>query len=183
MDILQERFNTLERRLFIENFLDEKRTIIPHFLFTYQGEHEAYVNQGVKKLLMKAEEYDKRILEVNLFDVFTTLFSEELEDVMALSEDEGLETLLDAVEPTLNDRDSLVETFKSLSRESDVVLLTGVGTAYPILHTSGLLKRLAMSGYSKPIIVFYPGTFNGTQLKLFDRYESIEDEYQIYVIA
>ena len=183
METLQERFATLERRLFVENFLDEQRTIIPNFLFAYQGEQEAYVNKSVQEILMKAEEHQKKIVEVNLFDVFTTLFAEELEDVFALAESEGLEMLLDAVEPTLNDSDSLVEVFNTLSKDSDVVLLTGVGTAYPIIHTSGILKRLATSGHSKPIIVFYPGTFNGTQLKLFDRHETVEDEYQIYVIA
>lgn len=183
MGTLQERFATLERRLFIENFLDEQRTIIPNFLFAYQGEQEVYVNQGVQKILKRAKENEKKIVEVNLFDVFTTLFAEELEDVFTLAESEGLEMLLDAVEPTLNDGDSLVEAFNNLAKDSDVVLLTGVGTAYPIIHTSGLLKRLAASGHSRPIIVFYPGSFNGTQLKLFDRYEAVEDEYQIYVIA
>ncbi|MED3382665.1 DUF1788 domain-containing protein [Bacillus tropicus] len=183
METLQKRFATLERRLFVENFLDEQRTIIPNFLFTYRGEQEVYVKQGVQKILMTAKEHTKKLVEVNLYDIFTTLFAEEIEDVFALAEAEGLEMLLDAVEPTLNDSDSLVEAFNNLSKDSDVVLLTGVGTAYPIIHTSGLLKRLATSGHSKPIIVFYPGTFNGTQLKLFDRYEVVEDEYQIYVIA
>lgn len=183
MELLDERFKTLGRRLFDEEFLTQQRTIIPNYLFAYHPSEEAFVGKAVKELLIRATNEKKSIIEVNLFDVFCEVFAEDMEDILGLEETEGFSEVIEAVEPTLNDGESLIVAFNTLAGNAEVVLLTGVGTAYPFIHASGLLKRLAVSGNSRPVIVFYPGTFNGTQLSLFGHYEAVEDEYQIYVIA
>ena len=183
MNHLQDRFTVLKRRIFEDNFLDADRTILPNFLFNYSQEEEFFVRKGVKEILSMAKNRGKSIVEINLFDLFLKVFEEDLDDVFELANSDGVEELLEAIAPVLSDGEDLIETFKVMIGEHQIVLLTGVGTAYPMLHSSGLLKRLGASGYNKPIIVFYPGTFNRTQLKLFNRFEAIEDEYQINPIA
>jgi len=180
---IQERLLTLERRLFDDDFLEQQRTIIPYYLFVYQLEEEYVVTEGVENLLNRSETVGKAVVEVNLFDIFQEVFKDDLEAIDEMMEIEGLAEVLEAVEPTLNDGKSIVEGFNVLAGEAELILLTGIGTAYPFINVSGLLKRLAVSGNSRRIVVFYPGTFNGTQLSLFGRHEATEDEYQIYIIA
>ena len=110
------------------------------------------------------------------------IFEEDLDDVRNLAKEGGLEELLDAVSPVLSGTD-LIDMFKKLTDESDAVLITGIGAAYPLIHVSILLKKLGAIGYKKPLVIFYPGTFNGMQLKLFDRIDTAENEYQIISIA
>lgn len=182
-EILNERFQILQRRLLDEDFLSQQRTIIPYFLFTYDLKDEEFVKKGIQDTLNLTLQAGQKVTEVNLFDVFEAVFEEDLEAIEDLLVEEGLDAVMDAIEPTIDDGISIVDAFETLAGESDIVFLTGAGTAYPFLHTSGLLKRLSVSGNARPIIVFYPGKFNGTQLSLFGKHEMTENEYQIYTIA
>lgn len=181
--ILEERFQTLQRRLLDEDFLSQQRTIIPYFLFTYDLKDEELVKKGIQETLELELQAGQEVTQVNLYDVFETVFEEDLEAIEDLLIDEGLDAVMDAIEPTIDDGISIVEAFNKLAGDARIVFLTGAGTAYPFLHTSGLLKRLSVSGNARPIIVFYPGKFNGTQLSLFGKHEMTENEYQIYTIA
>ena len=49
------------------------------------------------------------------------------------------------------------------------VLLTGVGEVYPFMRVHHLLEALQPHFADMPILVMYPGTFDGRQLRLFDR--------------
>lgn len=183
MHKLSQRFEVLKRKVFENHYLDANATFGPHYLFTYSHTEEFFVRQGVKDLLAEAKKHNMDMIEINLFDLFIKVFEEDIESVFELANDEGIEELLDAVSPVLSDSDALVDTFKEMVGEDKIALITGVGTAHPLLHSSGLMKRLRSAGYRLPIILFYPGTFNGTQLKLFDLLDKIEDDYQINPIA
>jgi hypothetical protein len=181
MEKLMERFELLKKRIFDEDFLYRNRTIIPYFLFVYDPDKEHWINDKIEGLMNSTKEKGNVFQTVNLFDVFLNIFEDDVEDLIEIEKEEGIEVLLEAVGPTLDD--NIVDCFTSLTEDAEVVLLNGIGTAYPYIHVSGMLKRLSTSGYMKPIIVFYPGTFNGMELSLFNKSNIIEDEYQIYVIA
>lgn len=183
MEKLIERFELLQRRILDEDFLYRNRTIIPYFLFVYDADKESWMNKKIEELMIDTKTQGKEFRILNLFDLFLHIFQEDIEELMDLENEEGTQEVLEAVEATLDDKQTVVDAFESLTEGAEVILLNGVGTAYPFLHVSGLLKRLATSGYMKPIIVFYPGTFNGMELSLFNHSDIIEDEYQIYVIA
>ena len=48
-----------------------------------------------------------------------------------------------------------------------VVFLTGVGAAYPLVRTHSLLNNLQSKIGRTPLILFFPGRFNGQTLQLF----------------
>lgn len=54
----------------------------------------------------------------------------------------------------------------------DVVVLTGVGEVYPVLRVHDLLSNVAGKFVSAPVVIFYPGTFDGTRLRLFNSPEA-----------
>ena len=51
----------------------------------------------------------------------------------------------------------------------DVLLITGVGDAFPFMRVHSLLEALQPYFSDVPILVMYPGEFDGHHLKLFNR--------------
>ena len=51
----------------------------------------------------------------------------------------------------------------------DVILITGVGEAFPFIRVHSLLDAMQPHFSDVPILVMYPGTFDGRSVKLFDK--------------
>ena len=56
-------------------------------------------------------------------------------------------------------------------RDGDVLLITGVGEVFPFARVHALLEAIQPEVPNIPILVMYPGSFNGRQLRLFDKLE------------
>ena len=50
-----------------------------------------------------------------------------------------------------------------------MLLLTGVGAAYPMLRSHTLLAGLQATMKDKPVVMFYPGRYDGFSLRLFNK--------------
>jgi hypothetical protein len=48
-----------------------------------------------------------------------------------------------------------------------MLILTGVGTAYPLIRTHNLLNNLQPHMGETPLLLFYPGRYDGQTLQLF----------------
>ena len=64
----------------------------------------------------------------------------------------------------------------------DVILLTGVGEVFPLLRVHNLLNDMFADFETVPVVVMYPGSFDGYQLKLFNR-ESASNYYRAFDIS
>ena len=53
----------------------------------------------------------------------------------------------------------------------DVLLLTGVGEVFPFMRIHSLLEALQPEFPDIPILVMYPGTYDGRFVRLFDKLE------------
>ena len=51
--------------------------------------------------------------------------------------------------------------------DHDLVLLSGVGSVWPMLRAHSLLNCLHTVMGKTPLVMFYPGSFDGTTLRLF----------------
>ena len=58
--------------------------------------------------------------------------------------------------------------------KGDVLILTGVGEVYPFMRIHSLLEELQVWFDDMPIVVLYPGSYNGRQLKLFKEFKASE---------
>ena len=56
--------------------------------------------------------------------------------------------------------------------EHDLVLVSGVGSAYPLLRTHNLLNNLHHRMGSTPLVLFYPGVYDGQSLRLFGTWKT-----------
>lgn len=84
-----------------------------------------------------------------------------MEELYEVAEEEGLRGLNDVIEPILNEGNTMIQQFKDMTEEAELIFITGVGTAHPFLRSSQLLKAISSKGYKKPIVLFYPGNLQG----------------------
>ena len=58
-----------------------------------------------------------------------------------------------------------------------MVFLTGVGKIYPILRSHKILNNLHQVVDNVPVVMFYPGKYDGQELILFGDKEAKDDNY------
>ena len=69
--------------------------------------------------------------------------------------------------------------YDSHCRGEDVLMLTGVGDVFPFMRVHTLLEAMQPHFSDIPILVMYPGEFDGHYLKLFGRLEP-NDYYRAF---
>ena len=177
-----ERLKQMEKRINTDGFAQPTGigSEIPHFVLDFPSEDELIVRtfiEGVRKRSLL------NIKEMNLFQFLLSLFDdEEIEELIEISEEDGYEELVPALQTVLEDPEMLVSSFIEQVADADLVFITGVGTAYPLLRSSHLLKKLSVHAFRKPIVLFYPGVFTGLELRLFGILKN-EDQYQVSRIS
>ena len=67
--------------------------------------------------------------------------------------------------------EKLAPLFAEVARpaEHDLVLVSGVGSVYPLMRTSSLLSNLQRVMGGTPLVLFYPGRYDQMTLKLFGK--------------
>lgn len=169
----------------IKERLDKVRTLIqkPEFLegkglsnevniriFCYQPEDEMIVRHFVKQL-----ETDQSLqchLKVcNLYQVFLSICDDmEITDAIPdMEEADGSEYLLEQLNAAIGNREFIEKIQYEPQETGDVLLLTGVGEVFPFMRIHMLLEALQPYFSKVPILVLYPGEFDGRHVKLFNR--------------
>ena len=87
---------------------------------------------------------------------------------MEIQKSKGDEELLKALSAPLNaERIAKVFEAEAVPESHDMVLVTGVGSSYPMLRTHNLLNNLHHVLGETPLVLFFPGIYDGQSLKLF----------------
>ena len=56
-------------------------------------------------------------------------------------------------------------------KHGDILLITGVGKVYPFMRSHNILDNLQHIFSDIPVVLLYPGTYNGQELSLFDEFQ------------
>ncbi|MCF8004222.1 MAG: DUF1788 domain-containing protein [Chromatiaceae bacterium] len=145
---------------------------IPFYAFDYPPEQELAVRAHIAFLLAQVPKQrpELRIAHVNLFSlIIDTLKARGFYDkALAKQRQQGDRALLKALAAPLDAGKlaaALVEQTEPASK--DLVLVSGIGSAYPLLRTHNLLNNLHAVMGSTPLVLFYPGRYDGQSLRLF----------------
>jgi len=147
------------------------------WIFDYAPEHELQVRAYLNFLpsLMARQHPDIKIAQVNLLEVLKDYLTERgfLDKAIAMQKSKGDAALLKALRGPLHmDKFAPYLIRHSLSHEPDIVLLTGVGSLWPMVRAHSLLNALHGPLGHKPLVLFYPGRYDGQTMSLFKRIES-----------
>ena len=169
-----QRLNKILDRVTSDDFLHGKGlgNEIPFYAFDYPPERELEVRDHINFLVAQLPKHRPglRFYHINLFDlIIRQLKSRGFYDkALDLQRKKGDEALLKALAAPL-DATKLAKVFADEVKpeEQDLVLVSGVGSAYPLLRTHNLLNNLHHRMGSTPLVLFYPGLYDGQSLRLF----------------
>ena len=173
---LVERLNQILPRITSRDFLDSKGlgNEIGFWIFDYPPEREMEVRDFLSSTVFPAlskPNANVRFDVINLLDMVVELLQERnlLDKAIALQQNKGDEGVLPALRSVLKE-DKLAQKIASKLDISslDLLVLTGVGAVYPMLRTHTLLSALHPIMGKTPLLMFFPGKYDGHSLRLFN---------------
>ena len=175
-DTLNERLNQILPRITADAFLSGSGlgNEIAFYLFDYPPEAELRVRDYLHTLLdhLARQRPDLRVRHVNLFDfVLDYLKSRNLLDkAIRMQRDQGDAALKKALAGPLHES-RLGERFAEVAQpdQHDLVIVSGVGSVWPLLRAHALLSNLHAVMGQTPLVMFYPGRYDGQSLRLFGK--------------
>ena len=175
-DRLTEQLNQILPRVTSDDFLSGKvlSNEIAFYIFEYPPEEELRVREHVCFLLdhIPQRRPGLRVKHLNLFDlVLDYLKSRNLLDkALKMQQEKGDDALKKALAGPLHE-DKLAAVFAEVAQpaQHDLVLLSGVGSVWPLLRSHTLLNNLHPIMGRTPLVMFYPGRYDGQSLRLFGR--------------
>lgn len=178
-ELLTDRLNQILPKITSEAFLRSEGlgNEIAFYIFDYPPEDELKVREHIRFLLTHIPQRNAglRVKHVNLFDfVLDYLKSRNLLDkAILLQQDKGDDALKKALAGPLHEN-KLAPVFVEAIQpnQHDVVLLSGVGSVWPLLRSHTLLNNLHPVMGRTPLIMFYPGRYDGQSLRLFGKLQN-----------
>ena len=180
---LEERLNQILPRVTSRDFLDSKGlgNEIGFWIFDYPPDREMDVRYFLSGTVVPAlgkQSPAIRCAVVDLLTLVTELLEERklLDKAIAMQQAKGNDGALAALRSVLKE-DKLAQKIATQHdiHSLDLLVLTGVGAVYPILRTHTLLSALHPIMGSTPLLMFYPGRYDGHSLRLFNTLA--EDHY------
>ena len=147
---------------------------IAFYIFDYPPEDELRVREHISFLVdhIPKQKPGLRVIHINLFDFLLDYLKESklLEKSLQLQREKGNQALLKALKGRLNE-EKVAQRFATVATpaEHDLVLISGVGSAYPLLRSHTLLNNLHAIMGQTPLVLFYPGEYDQLTLRLFGK--------------
>lgn len=169
---LHQRLNQLQSRLGSEEILANQGlgNEIGFYIFDYAPEEELLVRKHLSTIISGI---NRKIAVVDLFDLLIEYLEGRnlLNDAIKLQQTRGDKSLRKALRGVLDEDTKIAPEFVRLAQPeiNQIVIMTGVGKAFPLLRVHRLLNCLQPLMGKTPLVVFYPGTYSGQTLSLFGR--------------
>jgi hypothetical protein len=175
----EDRLNQILPKITSDDFLSARGlgNEIAFFIFDYPAEEEPRVRQHIKFLLDHIPKHRQKLKlkHINLFDFLIDYLKsvDVLEDALVKQTDEGNAALLEALKGLLEEK-TIAEHFRETIKpnDQDLILISGVGSVYPMIRSHTLLNNLHPIVERTPLVMFYPGVYDEKSLRLFGRIKS-----------
>jgi hypothetical protein len=178
-----ERLNRILPKLTSPDLLNSQGlgNEIGFWIFDYPPEEEVAMRAFLHDVVMPALAKHQpviRAIDVNLFDVVIGLLEERklLDKAIEMQRAQGDAKTLDSLRSVLKE-DKLAERLVAQHNIAEIglMLLWNVGAVFPMLRTHTLLSALHPHMKDTPLVMFYPGKYDGYSLRLFNKLS--EDHY------
>ncbi len=178
-DSLTQRLNDILPKVISTEFLSGKGlgNEIAFYIFDYPPEAELRIREHIQFLMshIPKNRPGLRVKHINLFDLIVDHLRERnlLEKSFQMQRDKGDKAIEKALSGPLKS-EKLVQIFEGVARpeEQDLVIVSGVGSVWPLVRSHNLLNNLQTVMGQTPLVMFYPGRYDGQALRLFGKIKS-----------
>lgn len=184
MRSLDERLDLIQEEISKPSFRANKGlgNEVGYYVFDYPAEEELKVRAHIE-FLKRRNQKSMESFELMVFDVYDIMinFIEQedlLEACFEMEEEDGIDYLVESVSALLE----MSENHNYFSRyieqhtpENAVVFITGIGKIFPFVRSHKILNNLHQVFDRVPVVLFYPGKYDGLSLMLFSEFK--DDNY------
>lgn len=170
---IKQELDRIRARIADSNFLANKglSNEVGIHVFKYAAQHELIVRDYIERLVGTKSD-DFRIIERDMYKILLEVLDEKrvLGTVPAMEEKRGKDYLLTQLQKIATQEAFLAKMKYEPHKRGDVLFLTGVGKVYPFMRSHKMLDIMQQAFSDIPIVMFYPGEFNGKSLILFEKF-------------
>lgn len=155
-------------KLFESNGLGNE---INFHVFDYDPEDEYVVREYLNNYLL-----NKKNLKLKVFDIYDMIIEilEEkgfLNKVFEFEKNKGTKYLNELISKTIgigSANDLILKKIKNNIEPDEIIIITGIGKCYGIVRGHTILNNLHSVVTTNPLVMFYPGSYDGQSFKLFN---------------
>ncbi len=154
---------------------------IGFYIFDYDPKYEMLVREHIVYMQERLKDDSSlHIREFDLYEVMLEILEEKgyLQKNIEMEQKKGSDFILNATRKALrltSNNDLVVQYITDRVQPNDIVFLTGVGKVFPIIRSHTILNNLHKAIDKVPLVMFFPGTYDGLELVLFG--EIKDDNY------
>ena len=181
---IEERLDKAEEMIQKSSFRKNKGlgNEVGYYIFDYPADKELYIRERIEYIQKKNENSPDgfKVVVFDLYDIIIYILIKRgyLEKCFEFEKTKGFDRVTKSISNMLRitSADSLiVRHIKENSPKNSVIFITGIGKCYPILRSHTVLNNLHQVIDDIPVVLFYPGKYNGQELVLFG--EKKDDNY------
>ena len=176
---LHARLNQIPDKILSPEFLSGQGlgNEIGFWNFDYEPEHELDVRKYIEFLeAMLAKKHSHlKVANINLLTTVVDYLADRkfVDKAIQMQKAKGDEALLKALKGPLHmGKFAPYLADKYSASGQDIILISGVGSVWPLLRAHNLLNSLHALLGNKPVVLFYPGQYSGQNMSLFGKIPS-----------
>ena len=171
---LTQRLNGILPKIISSDFLTREgvENQIPFYIFDYPAEEELAVRKHINFLhsAIAQEAPGLKFRHVNCLDMLTDYLESRgyFDKALEMERVQGTVKTIEAIKGMAN-AEKLADFFNTqvLRDKPELVLLSGIGSGFPVIRAHELLNNLHRHMTSTRLILFYPGVYDQKTLLLF----------------
>ncbi len=177
---LNRRLDQIIPKIQQDKFIDGRGlgNEISFYVFDYEPAEELVVRDYVKhiKKEFNYEGSNRKIIEFDLYKMMLDIAKERkvFDRIFDMEERQGKQALFKAM-TTFAKPDIFLQKIQEQINKYNIVFITGVGKVYPFVRSHNILNNLQEILDKTPVIIFFPGKYDGHSLQLFGKFK--DDNY------
>lgn len=184
MKTIYERLDAIIPEIQKKSFRENKGlgNEIGFYIFDYEPQYEMMIRDYIDFLKEKFKSGGNgfKIMEFDLYEIMLEILDSKgfLAKNIEMEAAKGSDYIFNATKKALRlteKNDLIVQYIRERIEKDMIVFLTGVGKAWPIVRSHTILNNLHAVVDQVPLVMFFPGTYNGLELVLLD--EIKDDNY------
>lgn len=174
---IESRIELLKKEIIGDDFIKGRGlgNEIPFWIFDYPPENELLIRNSITRIKEIMSNNSICFFEIDLYELCLEIIENKIapERVIEFETNKGSDELLKKIKIMLK-----ADTVKNLIKNKiesegdvDVVFLTGIGKAWPLIRSHSILNNLQPVMGNVPLVAFYPGEYDNTALSLFGKFK------------
>jgi len=174
---LEKRLELLKEKVQEDDFLNARGlgNEIPFWIFDYPPEKELLIRETVDKLTQNLKKNYINVLVIDLYEMCLELLGNKLSagKINQFESNKGSDELLNKLKIMLKPEivKKAIQARMATSGDVQLIFLTGVGKAWPLVRSHSILNNLQPVLGNVPLVTFYPGEYDNHELSLFGKFK------------